>query len=370
VQSNILDTSSSLKFNHWLSSKNKPFTIFGPCSAESEKQVLSTAEGIYRNFPNNVFRAGIWKPRSRPGAFEGAGKEGLIWLRQVKEQFGMKVCTEVATPDHLEACLNAGIDMVWIGARTTVNPFSIQELADALKGIDIPVFIKNPINPDISLWLGAIERIQRTGITKIAAIHRGFQSFENSVYRYTPRWELVIDLKSQRPDIPIICDASHISGTPELIEGVVQKALDLDFQGIMVETHINPKVALSDAKQQITPERLKSLMDKIIIRKSDAVDVDIHQKLMELRASVDSIDDLILQALISRNNFIEQIGNYKFDMNMTILQMQRWEEILKRQLENGTATGLNSEFIKKIYELIHSEAINIQTDLFRKRNAF
>lgn len=370
MQAVTLNTSNSIKIDKWIPDGNKPFTIFGPCSAENVEQVLSTAAGIHAHFPTNVFRAGIWKPRSRPGAFEGAGVKGLEWLKQVKEQFGMLVATEIATPEHLEACLKAEIDMVWIGARTTVNPFSIQELADALKGVDIPVFIKNPINPDISLWLGAIERIQRAGITKIAAIHRGFQSFENSVYRYTPRWELVIDLKSQRPDIPIICDASHISGTSELIEGVVQKALDLDFQGIMVETHINPKVALSDAKQQITPERLKSLMEKIIIRKSGSLDIDFHQKLMELRASVDSIDDLILQALISRNNFIEQIGNYKFEKNMTILQMQRWEEILKRQLENGVASGLSAKFIKKIYELIHSEAISIQTDLFKKRNIF
>jgi chorismate mutase len=368
VQTEFLNTKSTIKIDKWIPDGNKPFTIFGPCSAENEEQVLLTAAEIHKNFPNNVFRAGIWKPRSRPGAFEGAGNEGLHWLKKVKEQFGMQVATEVATPEHLESCLKAGIDMVWIGARTTVNPFSIQELADALKGVDIPVFIKNPINPDISLWLGAIERIQRAGIKKIAAIHRGFQSFENSVYRYTPRWELVIDLKSLRPDIPIICDASHISGTPELIEGVVQKALDLDFQGIMVETHNNPSVALSDAKQQITPFELKSMMDKIIIRKSDAVDIDFHQKLVELRASVDSIDDLILQALISRNNFIEQIGNYKFEKNMTILQMQRWEEILKRQLENGIASGLSPEFIKKIYELIHSEAISIQTDLFQKKN--
>jgi chorismate mutase len=369
VQTQILNNSTSIKTEKWIPSGNKPFTIFGPCSAENESQVLATATGIHTHFPNNVFRAGIWKPRSRPGAFEGAGVKGLEWLKKVKEQFGMKVATEVATPAHLEDCLKAGIDMVWIGARTTVNPFSIQELADALKGVDIPVFIKNPINPDILLWLGAIERIQRSGIKRVAAIHRGFQSFENSVYRYTPRWELVIDLKSQRPDIPIICDASHISGTPELIEGVVQKALDLDFQGIMVETHNNPSIALSDAKQQITPSELKSMMDKIIIRKSDFLDADSHQKLVELRARVDSVDDLILQALVSRNSFIEEIGNYKFEKNMTILQMQRWEEILNRQIENGIANGLNIDFIKKIYELIHSEAIGIQTDLFKRRKS-
>lgn len=368
MQTELLNSTSSIKVDQWISDRNKPFTIFGPCSAESETQVLATAAGIQHNFPNNVFRAGIWKPRSRPGAFEGAGAEGLKWLQQVKEQFGMAVATEVATPEHLEACLKAGIDMVWIGARTTVNPFSIQELADALKGVNIPVFIKNPINPDISLWLGAIERIQRAGIKQIAAIHRGFQSFENSVYRYSPRWELVIGFKSLRPDIPIICDASHISGTPELIESVVQKALDLDFQGIMVESHINPSVALSDAKQQITPAQLKLLMDNIIIRKSGATDEDFHQQLIELRARVDSVDDLILQALVSRNSSIELIGNYKHEKNMTILQMQRWEEILKRQLENGAASGLSPEFIKKIYEIIHSEAIGIQTNLFKKRN--
>jgi chorismate mutase len=369
VQIEILNTSSSIDIDKWIPKENKPFTIFGPCSAESEKQVLQTAAGIHANFPNNVYRAGIWKPRSRPGAFEGAGEKGLDWLVKVKELYGMQVATEVATPEHLESCLKVGIDMVWIGARTTVNPFSIQELADALKGVDIPVLVKNPINPDISLWLGAIERIQRAGVKQIAAIHRGFQSFESSVYRYSPRWELVIDFKSQRPDIPVICDASHISGTPELIESVVQKALDLDYQGIMVETHHHPAIALSDAKQQITPVGLKSMMDNITIRKSENVDIDFHQQLIELRARVDSVDDLILQALISRNSLIEQIGNYKFEKNMTILQMHRWEEILKRQLENGTSSGLNADFIKKIYEIIHNEAIGIQTNLFHKRNS-
>jgi len=353
--------------NSWFPGKERPFTIFGPCSAESEEQVLSTARQIAAAFPNNVFRAGVWKPRTRPGAFEGAGEQALEWLKTVKEETGMPVITEVATPEHLEACLKAGIDMVWIGARTTVNPFTVQLLADALKGTDIPVLIKNPVNPDLSLWIGAIERIERAGITKLSAIHRGFHSFENISYRNAPRWEIVIDLKTQLPTLPIICDASHISGTPELIQSVSQKAMDLDLDGLMIETHINPAVALSDAKQQITPEVLAKLISTLVIRSADSNDQDFHRKLLELRSRVDSADDVILQSLISRMHLIHQIGEYKLNNHVTIFQRRRWEEVLKRQIDNGGASGLDAEFIKKLYEVIHEESIRLQTEIFGRK---
>jgi chorismate mutase len=356
-------TSTSKVFREQLT---KPITLFGPCSAESELQVLETARLIAKRFPRNVFRAGVWKPRTRPGSFEGAGDPALHWLSAAGKETGMPVITEVATTQHVESCLKAGIDMLWIGARTTVNPFAVQEIAEALKGTNLPVFVKNPINPDLSLWIGAIERLQKSGIEEVLAIHRGFHSFETDVYRYAPRWEIVIDLKTRMPDLKVICDASHISGDPVLIPSVAQKALDLDLDGLMIETHINPSVALSDAKQQITPAVLHTLFEGLVFRKADADDNDFHRKLLELRSRVDSTDDLLLQALITRMNLIRQIGEFKKDKQLTILQIRRWEEILTRQLEHGIGSGLDGVFVKKLYELIHEESIRIQTELFRQ----
>lgn len=343
----------------------KPITLFGPCSAESEHQVLETAKQIAEKFPNNIFRAGVWKPRTRPGSFEGAGDQGLEWLSKAGKETGMPVITEVATTQHVEACLKAGIDMLWIGARTTVNPFAVQEIAEALRGSGVPVFVKNPINPDLSLWMGAIERLTKAGTDEVLAIHRGFHSFETDVYRYAPRWEIVIDLKTKMPDLKVICDASHISGDPALIPGVAQKALDLDLDGLMIETHINPSFALSDAKQQITPAVLHVLFEGLIFRKAEGEGSDFHRKLLELRSRVDSTDDLLLQALVTRMNLIKQIGEYKKDKQVTILQIRRWEEILTRQIAHGSGSGLDASFIKKLYELIHEESIRIQTELFR-----
>jgi chorismate mutase len=360
---NLENTNPTLKdFRDQLT---KPITLFGPCSAESELQVLETARLIAERFPKNIFRAGVWKPRTRPGSFEGAGDPALKWLSAAGKETGMPVITEVATTQHVESCLKADIDMLWIGARTTVNPFAVQEIAEALKGTNIPVFVKNPINPDLSLWIGAIERLQKAGIGQVLAIHRGFHSFETDVYRYAPRWEIVIDLKTRMPDLKVICDASHISGDPVLIPSVAQKALDLDLDGLMIETHINPAVALSDAKQQITPAVLHTLFEGLVFRKADADDKDFHRKLLELRSRVDSTDDLLLQALITRMNLIRQIGDFKKDKQLTILQIRRWEEILTRQLEHGIGSGLDGVFVKKLYELIHEESIRIQTDLFR-----
>lgn len=348
----------------WHNTNGLPVKIVGPCSAESIEQVLSTAHEIAESFPDAIFRAGIWKPRTRPGKFEGIGEPALDWLVEVQKQTKLKVITEVATTGHLEACLKAGIDMVWIGARTTVNPFSVQELAEAFKGVDIPVFVKNPINPDLGLWIGAIERFQNSGITKIAAIHRGFHAYETSPYRNSPRWELVVDLKTNLPGLPVLCDASHISGKPSLIASVAQKAMDLDYQGLMIETHINPTFALSDAEQQITPKELVEIINNLVCRSSTNPDQLFLSKLLELRSRVDSIDDSIIQALAQRDRLIREIGQFKKNHNVTILQLQRWEEILHRQMKNAQDSAINPDFIKRMYELIHEESIRLQTNLF------
>lgn len=349
------------------SASPRPATVFGPCSAESEAQVLSTAQALASAFPNNIFRAGVWKPRSRPGHFEGAGDAALGWLQQVQKKYAMPVATEVANPIHVEKCLKAGIDVVWIGARTTVNPFAVQEIAEALAGTGIPVLVKNPINPDLPLWIGAVERILRTAKSPAAAIHRGFHSHESSVYRNSPRWELVIDFMSAMPGIAVVCDASHISGDPILIPQVAQKALDLDMHGLMIETHPNPSKALSDARQQITPEALQKLVSTLVVRQVDSEDQDFHRKLIELRSRVDSTDDALLQALATRIKLIQEIGSYKKAHDVTILQLKRWEEILQRQQRASIEAGVDAEFVRKLYTLIHEESIRIQTEILNKR---
>jgi chorismate mutase len=344
-------------------SKDTPIQIFGPCSAESEKQVYSTANAVKDYFPNAIFRAGVWKPRTRPGSFEGLGNKALPWLKKVQHELGLKVITEVASPQHVEEVLKAGLDMVWIGARTTVSPFAIQELAESLKGVDIPVFVKNPVNPDLGLWIGAIERFANAGIINQYAIHRGFHSFETTPYRNSPRWELVIDFRTQLPDIPVICDASHISGAASLIHSVAQKSIDLDYQGLMIETHINPSAALSDARQQISPMQLSEIYFSLTQRKAHFTGSDMNKTLLELRSRVDSADDSIIQSLISRKRLIEEIGHHKKNHSITILQLQRWEEILERQLKHGRESGLSEQFVKQLYEVIHAEAIRLQQSI-------
>jgi chorismate mutase len=344
----------------------RPLTVFGPCSAESEQQVLETARAIHAYFPNNLFRAGIWKPRTRPGGFEGAGVPGLAWLSRVREELGMPVCTEVANTTHVEAVLEHGVDAVWIGARTTVNPFMVQEIADALKGTGMPVMVKNPVNPDTGLWIGAVERMQRAGLHYVAALHRGFHSFETSGYRNAPRWELAIDFRTALPEVPIICDASHISGDPNLIPAVSQKAMDLDFDGLMIETHPEPTKALSDARQQITPEHLHRIMDALVVRSAHSGKNEVLDRILELRARIDAADDQLLQSLIHRMQQVGELGKYKKSNDVTILQMNRWEEILQRQMRNGAGSGLSAGFIKRLYELIHEESIRIQTEIFQK----
>jgi chorismate mutase len=349
--------------SEWLPGFQRPLLIAGPCSAESEEQMLETATQIAQNYPNAVFRAGIWKPRTRPNTFEGIGDIGLDWMLKVKKATGLLTATEVANTEHVEKCLKAGIDILWIGARTTVNPFSVQEIADALKGVDIPVFVKNPINPDSQLWAGALERVNNAGIKKLAAIHRGFHSFDHGPFRNSPKWELAIELKTACPDLPMICDPSHISGTPELIPYIAQKALDLEMDGLMIETHRDPSVALSDAKQQIEPFHLKEILDDLNIRSSFTDDPEFRNKLEELRSIIRKLDNDLLELLSKRMAISGQIGEYKRDNSVTILQVAHWKKIFEESLSTGVLLGLPEGFIKGIYELIHDESIRRQTEV-------
>lgn len=346
----------------WFPNYIKPLLIAGPCSAESEEQMLGTAKQIATFYPNSIFRAGIWKPRTRPNTFEGIGDIGLQWMQSVKKETGLLTATEVAKAEHVEKCLKHGIDILWIGARTTVNPFSVQEIADALKGTDIPVFVKNPIYPDLQLWLGALERINSAGIKKIAAIHRGFYSYDNGPFRNSPKWELAIELKTSCPELPVICDPSHIGGTPELIPYLAQKAMDLDMDGLMIETHVNPKVALSDAKQQITPVELKRIIGDLNIR-SASISSEMQTKLDELRSVIHKLDNELLELLAKRMAVSANIGEYKRDNNVTVLQVSHWIKLIESSISNGHQLGLPKEFIKALYHLIHDESIRRQTEV-------
>lgn len=351
--------------NNFLPYKKKPFLVAGPCSAETEAQVLEVAKQLQPLQPQ-LFRAGIWKPRTRPGAFEGVGKIGLQWLQQVKENFGFKTTVEVATAQHVEECLKHDIDVLWIGARSTVNPFTVQEIADALKGVDIPVMIKNPVNPDLNLWVGAIERIYNAGINKIIAIHRGFSAFDRSKYRNEPMWEIPIELKRIFPELFLICDPSHITGKRENILPVVQKAMDLNFDGLMVETHFDPDNAWSDKEQQITPFRLKEIIDQLIIRETTSDDVFFNKTLEELREIIDKIDYELVKTLRERMNIVEQIGLLKKENNITILQPERWAEIFNSRQDLAKQLQLNPETVYHIFQLIHKESIRRQTEVMNK----
>jgi chorismate mutase len=352
-----------LKFNGIV--LERPLVIAGPCSAESEEQVVETARLLHKN-GIKVFRAGIWKPRTRPNAFEGVGTRGLPWLRRVKEEFGMLTAIEVANVKHVYEALKAGIDILWIGARTTANPFSVQEIADSLKGVDIPVMVKNPVNPDTELWIGALERINNAGIKKIAAIHRGFSTYNKTEYRNSPQWEIPIELKRRIPDLPIITDPSHICGNKELLQEVSQRSIDLNFDGLMIETHVNPEKALSDAAQQLTPEELKILLNRLIIRKSNIEDALLLTTLEELRQEIDNFDDKLLEILDSRMAVSRKIGEYKKKHNITILQTSRWDELLNRRIKLAGKKGLSEEFITKVFRAIHQESINHQTKVMNK----
>ena len=324
---------------------SKPFLIAGPCSAESEEQMLQIANAFRDNDTVNMIRAGVWKPRSKPGHFEGKGQEALEWLQEVKKISGKKVCTEVATPEQIELAFKYDIDAFWIGARSTVNPFTVQEIADALKGTNKPVLIKNPINPDVELWAGAIERIQGAGIQDIACIHRGFSSYDkSSKYRNKPNWAIPIELKRRYPSIPIYCDVSHICGNRTLLADIAQRALDLDLDGLMVETHPNPDAALSDAKQQITPERLFEIIDSLQLRKGESNDT-ANAKIEHLRQVMDSVDAEIVDLLAKRKNLGEELGDIKIDNNMPIYQPERWRDIVESRTSWGQGHKFSDEFI-------------------------
>lgn len=355
-----------LPLSTWLKSGKRKLIIAGPCGAETEEQVLETAKGIAANGKVSLFRSGVWKPRTRPGSFEGMGEEALKWLNRVQKEIGLPVTVEVANAQHVELALKYGVNVLWIGARTTVNPFSVQEIADALKGVDIPVLIKNPINADLPLWIGALERMNQAGIKKLGAIHRGFHTNLHSQYRNAPMWELAIELKASCPSLPIICDPSHISGRRDLIQEIAQRALDLDMDGLMIEAHCNPDKALSDAAQQLTPIALSELLDKLIIRETSIGDAGFEHMLSTLREVIDEIDQEIIQSLSRRMQVVERIGEFKHDHGVTILQIERWLEILRTRTEAGESLGLDREMIVELCQLIHKASIKIQTEVMTR----
>ncbi|MBK8702029.1 MAG: bifunctional 3-deoxy-7-phosphoheptulonate synthase/chorismate mutase type II [Saprospiraceae bacterium] len=338
----------------------RPLLIAGPCSAETEVQVLETATRLSNTGKIDLFRAGIWKPRTRPGSFEGIGARGLPWLQRVKEETGLPVCTEVANASHVEMCLEFGIDVLWIGARTTVNPFTVQEIADALKGIDIPIMIKNPINPDLALWLGGVERLRNVGLKQIAAIHRGFSFSGEKIFRNRPQWQIAIDFRQEMPDVAMINDPSHICGRRDLLLSVAQKAMDLNYDGLMLESHISPDEAWSDAAQQITPEVYGELIEALVLRKETFDNPQVLTVFEQLRKQIDLIDDEMIHILASRMKISREIGQYKKDNNVTILQNSRWKEILDKFLLKGSQHELSEEFVTRFIKAIHDESISQQ----------
>ena len=366
----MTSTASDTYFTRRLAAKGAPLLIAGPCSAETEEQVLRTAREL-KALPGpgsvDLFRAGVWKPRTRPGSFEGMGTVALPWLQRVKAETGLPVTIEVATPRHVEEALKAGIDVLWLGARTTVNPFAVQELADALAGTGVPVMVKNPVNPDGALWAGALERLERAGITDLAAVHRGFSTFAPSKYRNAPTWMLAIELKSRFPHIPLICDPSHIGGRRDLLLPIAQKALDLDYDGLMIETHPDPDHALSDAEQQVTPERLGEILRELKHRYRSSDNADYLNKAEELRQKMDVADREIIEALAHRMALVEELAEYKKENNVKILQLDRWQEIFHTRPEWAEKLHVNEQFVAELYKLIHIESIRKQTEVLNGR---
>ncbi|HUR30153.1 MAG TPA: bifunctional 3-deoxy-7-phosphoheptulonate synthase/chorismate mutase type II [Saprospiraceae bacterium] len=340
--------------------ENKPFLIAGPCSAETEEQVMCVAHGL-TNAGIDLFRSGIWKPRTRPGVFEGRGSIALPWLQRVKRETGLKTTVEVANARQVDKALSHEVDVLWIGARSTANPFSVQEIADALKGVDIPVMVKNPTNPDLELWIGAIERVQATGITKIAAIHRGFSSSAKSLFRNEPYWEIPIELRRRMPEIPLLCDNSHICGNRQELLNVAQYALDLNYDGLMTETHCDPDNALSDAHQQITPETYKLLIDKLVFKREMIEDSDFLEYMESVRHQIDELDLEVLDLLAKRMKLSEEIGKYKKHNKISVLQLKRWNVILEKAKDMGRERGLSEGFISNYLSAVHQESILRQT---------
>lgn len=343
------------------SDNERPFVIAGPCSAETEEQVMTTARQL-ANYGCHIFRAGIWKPRTKPGGFEGNGEKALPWMQQVKKETGMLTATEVATPEHVELALKYGIDVLWVGARTTANPFAMQALADALKGTDVPVLVKNPTNPDLELWIGALERLNLAGIKRLGAIHRGFSSYDNKIYRNLPTWQIPIELHRRIPDLPIINDPSHIGGRRELIAPLCQQAMDLGFDGLIVESHCDPDKAWSDAKQQVTPDVLDYILSLLVIRDETVT----TEGIVQLRKQIDEIDNQLMEMLSKRMRVCREIGHYKKEHNMTVLQTSRYNEILDKRGAQGALCGMAPEFVAKVFENIHEESVRQQIEIINK----
>ena len=346
----------------------KPCVVAGPCSAETEDQILETAKGL-KELGINVFRAGIWKPRTHPGCFEGIGVPGLKWLQKVKSEYGLKVSTEVASEKHVYECLKYGVDMVWIGARTTANPFLVQEIADALKGTDIPVFVKNPVNPDLELWIGALERLNQAGIKKLGVIHRGFSTFDKIRYRNDPHWDIAFEMRSRYPELPFFVDPSHMGGHTDYILEISQRSLDLGFEGLMIESHCNPSSALSDAKQQLTPSQLKDMLhNQIVVRDADSDSQEWRDNIYQLRAKIDVIDENILYALGARMQISRQIGEYKKNNNIAIVQASRWDSLIEKVVEKGQGYNLPENFLTDVFNAIHEASIEVQNEIISDKN--
>lgn len=351
-----------LPIKSWLPHIDNPLLIAGPCSLETEEQTLSTARELAKNKRVFVFRGGVWKPRTRPGSFEGVGTVGLDWLKRVKEETGLITGTEVANIQHVEECLKAGIDVLWVGARSTASPFVVQEIADALKGTDKIVMVKNPVNPDVQLWIGALERLSRSGIKKLVAIHRGFTPFRDTKYRNYPNWRTVIELKRLLPNLPIICDPSHIAGKREFLFEISQKAFDMGLDGLMLESHIDPSSALSDKDQQVTPIELAGILDRLVIKHEHSGNPQFESKLDDLRDRIDRIDHEIIEILSNRNDIVRQIGQFKKDNKVTALQIDRWTQMMDDRLGMAKKMKLDETFVKILFQLIHEDSVRQQTE--------
>ena len=343
------------------SDNKRPIVIAGPCSAETEEQVMTTAKKLAEKGCHN-FRAGVWKPRTKPGGFEGNGEKALPWLQEVKKETGMLVATEVATPEHVELALKYGVDILWVGARTSANPFAVQALADSLRSVDVPVLVKNPVNPDIELWIGAMERINQAGIRRMAAVHRGFSSYDKKIYRNLPMWQIPIELHRRIPDLPIICDPSHIGGSRELIAPLSQQAMDMGFDGLLIESHCDPDKAWSDAKQQVKPDVLDYILSLLVIRNETYTTEGITQ----LRSQIDELDNQLMDLLAKRMRVCREIGQYKKEHNMTVVQAARYSEILEKRGAQGTLCGMAPEFVAHIFECVHEESVRQQIEIINK----
>ncbi len=343
------------------SDNERPIVIAGPCSAETEEQVMTTAREL-RAKGCHMYRAGVWKPRTKPGGFEGNGEKALPWLKAVKEETGMLTAVEVAKPEHVELCLKYGIDILWIGARTSANPFAMQDIADSLKGVDVPVFVKNPVNPDLELWLGALERINQAGIKRMAAIHRGFSSYDKKIYRNLPMWQIPMELHRRVPNLPLICDPSHIGGKRELVAPLSQQAMDMGFDGLIIESHCNPEEAWSDAAQQVTPDVLDYILSQLVVREKTTTTEGIKQ----LRQQIDDLDNQLIDLLSKRMRVSREIGQYKKEHNMTVFQANRYNEILEKRGAQASQCGIDPDCVAEIFEQIHQESVRQQIEIINK----